>query len=242
MDANHVAPLQNFNLIKTLMNNLTIALLSRSKPIMKKFYSLIFPSFIALLLICCAPTTHLQTSKNPSYQGQVYRRILVEARGPSLKNAVDIEWNFRNILGNSELTVIPATDLFLPPRPMTHEERNQILTDKGVQAILVVTFKGGRREETYYPPEVHKSVSKRKDGTVKIDSYTTGGYTSARVFQDHELVLVDLQEKPLWVGTASTEGTSSFQDDKDFVVSLAKKAQKQLAKDGLIRLPAAPPK
>lgn len=168
---------------------------------------------------------------------------MVEARVPDLKAAVDIEWNFKKILSNSELQVVAASDLFLPPREMTPFERREILDKNGIQAILVVALKGTRKDTIYHPPTGSETKRKRnKDGSYTTTTYTYGDYTEYKMTQDQELVLLTLQEQPLWVGSGFTSGDFQHNDEKDFAISLAKKAQKELAKDGLIKLPPPPPK
>ncbi len=199
--------------------------------------------FILGVLSGCTPITTMKTTKNPETTATVYKKIMVEAHTADLKKAMDIEWTFKQTLNNSELHVVAASDLFLPPREMTYYERREILDKNGIEAVLVVTLKDYQKVSIYHPPtSTEKKVKRNKNGTVTTTYTSSGDYTENRMTQDHELVLLNLQEKPVWVASASTIGDFTYNDDRNFVSALAKKTQKKLAKDGLIKLPEPPPK
>lgn len=200
--------------------------------------------FFAISVMACAPVTKISSSQNPSYPGKVFRKILVEARGPNLQENIQLEWAFRSMLDQVRVPVINATQLFPSGGPQSEGDRERNIRQAGIDGILLIDLKNFRKDTIYHPPTTtNTEVRKRKDGSTYIVTNQSGDYTEYVMVQDHGLTLLDAADlKPVWVGSASTRGDFKSNNEKSFLQSLAKQTVKDLAKAGLIQLGAPLPK
>ncbi len=209
---------------------------------MKKLLKLSLLFFLTILSACGA-WTRVSSVKGPAYTGQAYHKIMVEGRGRTPKENLDIEWTFRNVLQNPNLIVVASTDLFPVNQAFTEEDKKVKINSEKIEAVLIVSFKDKQVKHSYSPPDTTTTTVKNKDGKTEVKTTTSGGYDYYTEYNYHDLLMIDTASgKPVWTGSASTQADpndfwSPADKDKDFMTSLANKTKKKLAKDGLIQVP-----
>ncbi|MFO1463107.1 MAG: hypothetical protein U1F66_04975 [bacterium] len=210
----------------------------------RRLPSLVKNSLLLILLLGCAPVTKISSSKNPGYEGRVFHKIMVEARGPNPQQNIQLEWAFRAMFDQVRVPVTNATALFPAVPPAQPVDRREVFQREGIDGILLVDLTNFRKDTIYHPPtSTQTEVRKRKDGSTYVVTSQSGDYTEHVMVQDHGLTLLSASElKPVWVGSASTSGDFKSHDEKSFYQSLAKQTVKDLAKAGLIQLGAPLPK
>lgn len=198
---------------------------------------------LLLLISACGAWTRVSSVKGPAYTGQIYQNIMVEGRGRSPKENLDIEWSFRNALQGPFLTVVASTDLFPVTGTFTEEDKKVKINSEKIQGVLIVSFKDKEVKHNYSPPDTTTTTVKNKDGKTEIKTTTSGGYDYYTEYNYHDILLIDaVTGKPVWSASASTQADpddywSPADKEKGFLNSLANKTKKRMAKDGLIQLP-----
>ena len=198
---------------------------------------------ILLFLSACGAWTRVSSVKGPGYSGKIYHKIMLEGRGRTPKENLDIEWTFRAVLQNPNLTVIASTDLFSITESFTEEDKKVKINSEKIEGVLIVSFKDKQVKHNYQPPDTSTTTVKNKDGKTEIKTQTSGGYDYYTEYNYHDILLIDTESsKPVWSASASTQGDpgdfwSPTDKDKDFLKSLANKTKKKMAKDGLIQIP-----
>jgi len=202
-----------------------------------------FSVAILFFLSACGAWTSVSSVKGPAYQGRVYHKILVEGRGRTPKENLDIEWTFRQVLDSPELLVFSSSDFFPITQNLSEEDKKVKINSEKIEAVLIVSFKDKQVKHSYQPPDTTTTTVKTKDGKTEVKTQTSGGYDYYTEYNYHDILLIDTSEaKPVWSASASTQGDpndfwSPTTKEKDFLNSLAKKTRKKLAKDGLIQIP-----
>ncbi len=189
--------------------------------------------------LSCGPYTYLKGTRYPTYQGPPLKKIMVQARSPGIKQAMDIELAFSRTLSSPLLTVVPASS-FSPPLPPTIYDARPVLEGHGIDGVLVVSLLGSQKKELYHPGTPTRKVVKHKDGTTTVIKRPGQGYTEHKMIQEHEIVLMDLEGRPVWIGEAETKGDYTYLDDLDFARQVAKDTKKQMEKANLIGRPPSP--
>lgn len=204
-----------------------------------KYFSFLF----LMMLSACGAFTRVSSVKGPGYTGKIYHKIMVEGRGRTPKENLDIEWTFRNTLQSPYLSVVASTDIFPLTQNFTEEEKKIKINSEKIEGVLIVSFKDKQVKHNYSPPDTTTTTVKNKDGKTEIKTQSSGGYNYYTEYDYHDILLVDTESsKPVWSASASTQGDpndfwSSTDKEKDFISSLANKSKKKMAKDGLIQLP-----
>lgn len=197
---------------------------------------------IALLfLVACGAWTRVSSVKGPGYTGKVYHKIMIEGRGRSPKENLDIEWTFRNTLQSPYLTLVASTDLFPLTQNFTEEDKKIKINSEKIEGVLIVSFKDKQVKHNYSPPDTSTTTIKNKDGKTEVKTQSSGGYDYYTEYNYYDILLIDTESsKPVWSASASTQGDpdsfwSPADKEKDFLSSLANKTKKKMLKDGLIQ-------
>jgi hypothetical protein len=189
-----------------------------------------------IILAGCRAYTHLESSKHPSYDGKTFKKILVEGRDTQQNQNIGIEWTFKRKLENQNLTIIPASDLFVPNQNYTNDQRTEILAKNEIEGILLVNLEDVQEYHIYHPPtSVSTETKKDRNGNVSIATTTHGEYTEHGQNRWHSLTLFDATTlKPIWFSKARTNGNLYWNSNQDFYNALANAAVKSLKKEHLI--------
>lgn len=200
-----------------------------------------FALFSLLVLSACGAWTRVSSVKGPAYKGQIYHKIMVEGRGRTPKETLDIEWSFRNVLQGPTLQVLASTDLFPVTTTFTEEEKKIKINAEKIEAVLIVSFKDRQLQHNYQPPDTTTTTVKNKEGKTEVKTQSSGGYNYYTEYVYHDILMIDaIDSKPVWSASASTQGDpndfwSPSDKEQDFLISLAKKTKKKLIKDALIQ-------
>jgi len=210
----------------------------------RRISHLLLQAVLLLLCLACAPTTKISASKNPSYNGKVFRKLLIEGGGSNIQQNIQLEWTFRSLFDEVRIPVANASQLFPPTANDSPVDRAKMMHNAGIDGVLLVDLKNFRKDTIYHPPtSTEQTVHRRKNGTTYVTTTSSGDYTEHVEVQDHGLTLLDAQtQQPVWVGNASTSGDFQNNDEKSFFRSLALRTVKDLAQAGLITLGAPLPK
>lgn len=207
----------------------------------------LFRSCLLLVLFslsACGAWTSVSSVKGPAYTGKIYHKIMVEGRGRTPKENLDIEWTFRNVLQSPFLEVVASTDLFPINQNFRDEDKKIKINSEKIEGVLIVSFKNSQMQHNYQPPDTTTTKVKNKDGKTEVKTQSSGGYDYYTEYNYHDILLLDaVDSKPVWSASASTQGDPSdfwspTDKEHDFLNSLAGKTRKKLEKDGLIQLKA----
>jgi hypothetical protein len=191
------------------------------------------------LATACGVQTQIHSSKNPSYTGRVYKKIVLEARDNRGQEVLELEWTFKKKMDNPNLEVIPYSDLFHPSLSYNSVEMSQALQNRGVEGILSVRMDHEFRQSIYHPPTTATTdIQHKKDGSTQVTTTTSGGYTENKLTQNHTLSFIEVPGwKAVWSSNAITNGDPTLASTQDYFNALANATIKILNKDGLVVVP-----
>src|SRR5262244_234826 len=108
---------------------------------------------LLFLLFACGPVTKISASKNPGYNGKVFHKLMIEARGMEPQENIQVEWTFRSLFDRMQTPVATATQLFTATGgPDQAVDRQEIFKREGIDGILLVDLKGLHKDTIYHPP------------------------------------------------------------------------------------------
>lgn len=194
--------------------------------------------FMLLCLAGCA-STQVAGFTDPDYSGRSFAHPAVVVGAVNLLRRQELE---KAMVEKLQLLKIPAEstlDLCPPTRDLTPEERNAILTQHGVDALIVIVVDQEGVEKSYIPvyattTESSGSVSTYGNATVYKETSTTqvhGGYETTKPWAQMTTKLVDTGNgRTAWIAGSATEGTMYATFDtvyNSYFISVLKEMVKQ---------------
>ncbi|QQR80632.1 MAG: hypothetical protein IPJ69_00230 [Deltaproteobacteria bacterium] len=189
-----------------------------------------------MTLCGCSISTTIKSSHYSDLPRNSYSKLLVEAYTNTPKENLDMEWMFRDVLGNDKkVSIIPSTDIFPPYEKISLERRRKKISSDHIDGVLLVGLRG------LYNHGIDPSrdgfwqslLGQKNINTSLSDIPLTEG--------EYELILLDakLGFKPVWIGFAETmpdflSPMNTPEEEAAFLKSLAKGVRKKLLEDGLI--------
>lgn len=215
---------------------------------MRKWY-LILTFVLALCLLSSysyagfwdGSTADISSFKDPDFPNYKIAKMAIRYSGHELNERDMVEKVFVNRFSKKETALETVTSLtYLPPtRTYTMEETDQILSDKGVNCIMLIKVTDSFEDEAYVPEQSKTTTYGRINETgdqFKAYSETekSGGYYVSLPRMKVELTILDLKaHKTVWLASSFVKG-SQYSSFKNLMDTIAAKAFKQLKKDGLV--------
>jgi len=181
-------------------------------------------------LSCAVTSIRSQTNAQAAARG--YRRLMVFVKVKDLGLRQEAEREFQTSFSGHEAQIVSSLSLFLPGQAHSKDEAHKVLSDAGIDAVLVIV-PAGHGTATNYVPET-TTIREHRDGRTTI--VTTGGYTEqGEHWAKFDAALHDRSSRQVvWVATMSTEGLL-YASWGDIVKSMAKRTSEQMVQDGIVR-------
>ena len=189
---------------------------------------------LCLIASACASTT-MSSLVAPELGGRSFHFVLVIAAFSDVGVMRATEDRFASASGK-EVRFVQSYGVFFPGRNYTHEETADLLHERGIDAVLVVSPEQAGAVSYYQPPTYMTACTAWSPETGCARSVTTpiGGATYAKPWAVFGARLYDVNTGvPVWVATAHTKG-NEWATDRTLVESLADKTVGRLDEEGVV--------
>lgn len=204
---------------------------------------------VALTGGCAAVQTEISSFVDPDFAGRSFEQILVASRYDDLSMRSATEISFCEELTRSEAAAIPSLHVLLPTREWKDEEIFPMMSERGIDAVLIITQTDAYTDREYVPERIDVQTDEYltarslrpyrgwRDGRVRTYTWATrsGGYYVDLPRVRHRIQLYDVASRRMaWYATTLTAGDSSATPEK-MMQSLASQTVTRLIADGLVR-------
>lgn len=208
---------------------------------MMKFFTLL----CLLILTACGPITHLNGIVDPNYKGRFQtKKVVIGGVGMSISEQKELEDTFEKSLVKYNVQILRGLELFPPTRKYSYDEKEKIITNKGADALLIVSVDNRAISQTYIPPTYHPGTSTStisgfgNFATIKTETtpgYVSGGYNISKpaISVSVSLIHNTKNKETIWLAKGYSDG-NAFASFSNLIVSVAEKTVEKLAKEGLI--------
>ncbi|WP_375632701.1 MULTISPECIES: hypothetical protein [unclassified Bartonella] len=212
---------------------------------MMKFFIL----FCLLILTACGPwdnqVTHLTGIVDPNYKGRFQtKKVVIGGVGMSIFEQKELEDTFEKSLVKYNVQILRGLELFPPTRNYSYNEKEKIITNKGADALLIVSVDNRAISQTYIPPTYHPGTSTSTISevghfttirTVTTPGYVSGGHNISKPGISVSVYLIHntKNKETIWLAKGSSNG-NAFASFSNLIVSVAETTVEKLAKEGLI--------
>ncbi len=204
---------------------------------------------IALAGGCASVKTEVNSFVDPDFAGRTYERILISPRYDDLGLRSATEANFGQALTTTHASAVPSMELLLPTREWKDEEIFPLMSERNIDAVLLVTQTGAYQDREFIPERIDVDTDQYltarafrpyrgwRNGQVRTRTRVTrsGGYYVDLPRIRHEIRLYDVSSRRMaWYATTLTAGDSSA-SEQQMIQSLARETVARLVTDGLVR-------
>ncbi|WP_273760853.1 hypothetical protein [Bartonella sp. ML70XJBT.G] len=198
-----------------------------------------------LILTACGPITHLNGIVDPNYKGRFQtKKMVILGFGMSISEQKALEDTFEKSLVKYNVQILRELELFPPTRNYSYKEKGKIITNKGADALLIVSVDNRAISQTYIPPTYHPGTSTStisgfgNFATIKTETtpgYVSGGYNIDKPGISVSVLLINntKNKEAIWVANGTSDG-NAFASFSDLIVDVAETTVEKLAKEGLI--------
>ncbi|WP_273789983.1 hypothetical protein [Bartonella sp. ML70XJBT] len=198
-----------------------------------------------LILTACGPITHLNGIVDPNYKGRFQtKKMVILGFGMSISEQKALEDTFEKSLVKYNVQILRELELFPPTRNYSYKEKGKIITNKGADALLIVSVDNRAISQTYIPPTYHPGTSTStisefgNFATIKTETtpgYVSGGYNINKPGISVSVLLINntKNKEAIWVANGTSDG-NAFASFSDLIVNVAETTVEKLAKEGLI--------
>ncbi len=203
--------------------------------------------FCLLILTACSPKNHLTRLNgivDPNYKGKFQtKKMVIGGVGMSISEQKELEDTLAKSLFKYNVQILRGLELFPPIRNYSYNEMNKIITNKGVDALLIVSVDNRAISQTYIPPTYYPGTSTSTISElghfVTVTTRTTPGYVSGGYNINKPSISVSVylknakNKETIWLAKGSSDG-NAFASFSDLIVNVAETTVEKLAKEGLI--------
>jgi hypothetical protein len=210
---------------------------------MKKSWVLRNLAVVLMLAVWGCATTNIESVKDPSANGKVYRNFLIAGNFNDLGQRKTAEIAFASAFSDQGIQAVPSFNVLLPTRTYSQEEASKILKEQGFDALLTVTLTQEYADQTYVPGSSSTDcTTDKKTGKVHCSTQNTPPRVINEPRIKCDLNLTDVAtDKNAWVANTLTSGGEGT-GFNTMMSSMAKEALAKLSKEGLVVLAPKPKK
>lgn len=148
------------------------------------------------------------------------------------------EREMRERFASHGVVCVPSSELFFPGNSYGEKDVRGKLSERHIDAILVISSYGAGSTEEYVPPTYYTRGSAWVSGSSvsgNSTTYTTGGYTRRYPWAKFRAEMIDVRtERSTWVATARSGG-NAYASGHTLLRSFCGRVMNRLVTDGVVR-------
>jgi hypothetical protein len=191
-----------------------------------------------LLFVTGCASTSMTSFRDPSFATKAFHRILIVSPFADLESRTKSESRFVECFSRYAVEGISSIRVFMPTRTYTNEELSKLLSENGIDGVLLVTLADAYTAQTYVPTSSSTYGQATLSGnTINYSAYTQqyGGYYISKPRVRYDLRLYDVSTgNTAWVASSLTRGNAFARFDT-LIGSLADTAVEKLKADRLLK-------
>ena len=195
--------------------------------------------FALIVLAAACATTQVTSIVDPEFRGRSYGTLMVFVDFQDLALRQVAEGRFQANLTALGTETVRSIDLFFPGREYSLEQAQQIISDSGIEAVLVAASSDAGTTTAWIPAltTTRSAAAVTSDGAAATAASTTsGGYYLNRPWASFEAALHDMTTgEVVWLASMASRG-NAFADWEDLTRSMVRETWIRLADDGVINL------
>ena len=171
-------------------------------------------SLFSLYLLGCA-YTDIVGFRNPDFKGTV-KNVIVYASVGDLQMRQTIENEIIIAFAEEGYSAISSINIFSPAKKYTESEMVNILKQKKIEGVLIISITDAQTTQTYVPTSTYEKTNGKayvlgdylyyKSTTT---TETTGGYYINKPIVNFETVLFNVEDGiQIWLANSTTEGNA----------------------------------
>ncbi len=192
----------------------------------------------SLLFVAGCAFTSMTSFLDPAFATKAFHRILIASPFADLELRTKAESFFAECLAKHAVKGIPSIRVFMPTRTYTDEEFSKLLSENGIDGVLIVTLADAYTTQAYVPASYSTQGQATLSGnTINYSARTQqyGGYYVSKPRVRYEMRLYDVSTgNTAWVASSLTRG-NAFVNFDILISSLADTTVSKLRKDGLLK-------